>query len=170
LIARVKVSKYDITKRIFWYGISGEVELGDLDFLIQQNEDLLYPADSIPDTEFLQQLRRFESIQQNRRSTRGISREISLYPPGNIIHLVKTGQRKSCTHNLSNCITCGISNSGADYTPVRKENDDFNEIEISPTLWTDHFPNRVCDALEKVAEKFRAGMPFDSDCKSYEVV
>ena len=114
----------------------------------------MYPSDEIPDSEFLQQLRRFERMQQNRRSTRGISREVSLYPPGKIIHLVKTGQSKRCTHNISNCITCGASNSGAEYTPVRKENDDFNEIEISPTLWTDHFPNRVCIELERVAARF----------------
>ena len=154
LIARVKLSKYELTKRIFWHGLCGEVELGDLDYLIQQNEDLLHPFDSIPDSEFLQQLRRFESMQQNRRLTRGISREVELYPPGNIIHLVKTGQGTDCMHNISNCITCGASNSGAVYTPVRKENDDFNEIEITPTLWTDHFPNRVCIELERVANGF----------------
>jgi len=34
------------------------------------------------------------------------------------------------------------------------ENDDFKEIEISPTLWTDHFPNRVCFELERVAARF----------------
>jgi hypothetical protein len=47
-----------------------------------------------------------------------------------------------------------LSNSGFKYTPIRKENDDFNEIEISPTLWTDHFPNRVCMEILKVAKSF----------------
>lgn len=154
MIARVKLSKHDIAKRIFWHGLCGEVELGDLDFLIQQNEDILYPSDAIPNSEFLQQLRRFESMQHDRRSNRGISREVSLYPPGRIIHLVKTGQSHHCTDNLITCATCGASNSGAEYTPIRKENDDFNEIEISPTLWTDHFPNRVCIELERVAARF----------------
>ena len=162
LIARVKLSKYDIAKRIFWHGLCGEVELGDLDFLIQQNDDILYPSDNVPDSEFLQQLRRFESIQQNRRSTRGISREVLLYPPGNIIHLVKTGQSKTCVHNLTACLSCGASNSGAEYTPIRKENDDFNEIEISPTLWTDHFPNRVCVELERIASQFGSDTAFYS--------
>jgi sn1-specific diacylglycerol lipase len=154
LIARVKLSKYDIAKRIFWHGLCGEVELGDLDFLIQQNEDMLYESDCVPDSDFMQQLRRFESMQQNRRSTRGASREISLYPPGKIVHLVKTGQSKYCVHSLANCLTCGASNAGSEYTPIRKENDDFNEVEISPTLWTDHFPNRVCIEIERVAARF----------------
>ena len=82
------------------------------------------------------------------------AREVDLFPPGNIIHLVKTDQSRNCMHSVSNCITCGASNSGAYYTPVRKENDDFNEIQISPTLWTDHFPNRVCVELERVAKRF----------------
>jgi len=154
LIARVMLSKYDIAKRIFWHGLCGEVELGDLDFLIQQNDDMLYPIDCVPHSAFLQQLRRFESMQQSRRSTRGVSREIALYPPGKIVHLVKTGQSKHCVHSLTTCLTCGASNSGSEYTPIRKENDDFNEVEISPTLWTDHFPNRVCIEIERVAARF----------------
>jgi sn1-specific diacylglycerol lipase len=122
-----------------------------------------YPAESTPGSDFLQQLRRFEAMQQNRRSICGISREISLYPPGNIIHLVKTGQSRSCTHNLSNWITCGASSCVAEYTPIGEENDNFNKIEISPTLWTDHFPNRVCNALEKIAENFGTSMALDNE-------
>ncbi|KAL7481992.1 hypothetical protein ACHAW6_007666 [Cyclotella cf. meneghiniana] len=154
LISRVRLSKYEIAKRIFWHGLCGEVELGDLDFLIQQNDDMLYPSDCVPDSAFLQQLRRFESMQQYRRSNRGVSREIALYPPGKIVHFVKTGQSKHCMHSLTACLTCGASNSGSVYTPIRKENDDFNEVEISPTLWTDHFPNRVCIEIERVAARF----------------
>ena len=155
LIARVKLSKYEIAQRIFKHGACGEVEsLGDLDYLIQQNEDMLYAPDAVPDSEFLTQLLRFESMQQERRSNRGMIRSVNLYPPGNITHLVKTGQSKQCLHGLVGCITCGASNAGAIYTPIQKENDDFNEIEISPTLWTDHFPNRVCAEIEKVAESF----------------
>ena len=155
LIARVKVSKYEIAQRIFWHGLcSGEVELGDLDFLIQQNEDMLYPPDNVPDSDFARQLQRFETMQQERRSNRGVARAIALYPPGKITHLVKTGQSKKCLHGFAGCITCGASNAGSDYTPIQKENDDFNEIEISPTLWTDHFPNRVCIEMERIAKRY----------------
>lgn len=154
LIPRVKLSKYDIAKRIFWHGLCGEVELGDLDYLIQQNDDMLYPPDYVLDSEFMRQLQRFDSMQQGRRSNRGVSRSIALFPPGRIVHLSKTGQSKACVHGILACISCGASNAGSEYTPIRKENDDFNEIEISPTLWTDHFPNRVCIEIERVAERF----------------
>ena len=154
LIARVKLSKYEIAQRIFWHGVCGDVELGDLDFLIQQNEDMLFAHDAVPESDFLTQLQRFEAMQQERRSSRGLARSINLYPPGKITHLVKTGQSKQCMHGFFGCITCGASNAGAVYTPIQKENDDFNEIEISPTLWTDHFPNRVCAEIEKIANNF----------------
>ena len=152
LLARVKLSKYDIAKRI--YGLRGEVELGDLEFLLQENEDMFYPQDDMPDSEFLRQLQRFDRTQQERRSSRGLSRTIKLYPPGRIVHLVKTGQSKNCLHGVAGCITCGLSNAGFQYTPIHKENDDFDEIEVSPTLWTDHFPNRVCVEIERVAKSF----------------
>jgi len=154
LFARVKLSKYNIAQTMFWHGVCGDVELGDLDFLIQQNEDMLYDCDSVPDTDFARQLQRFDSMQQERRSSRGLARSISLYPPGKITHLVKTGQSKSCMHSTVGCITCGASNAGSEYTPIQKENDDFNEIEISPTAWTDHFPNRVCIEIERTAKRF----------------
>lgn len=154
LLARVKLSKYDIARRILRYNFNGEVELGDLDFLLQENEDMLYQQDDIPDSDFFRQLQRFQATQQERRSSRGVTRSINLFPPGKIIHLVKTNQSKSCLHGIAGCITCGLSNVGFEYTPIRKENDDFNEIEISPTLWTDHFPNRVCMEIEKVAKRF----------------
>jgi hypothetical protein len=93
-------------------------------------------------------------MQRERRSSRGLVRSISLYPPGRITHLVKTGQIEGCLHGVAGFVTCGASNAGSEYTPVRKENDDFNEIEISPTLWTDHFPNRVCYEMERIAKSF----------------
>ena len=80
LIARVKLSKYEIAQRIFWHGVCGDVELGDLDFLIQQNEDMLYAHDAVPESDFLTQLQRFEAMQQERRSSRGLARSINLYP------------------------------------------------------------------------------------------
>jgi len=154
LISRVKSSKYDIAKRIFLHGICRDLEFGDLDFLIQQNEDMLYARDDVPESEFDRQLKIFESMQLERRSSRGLARSARLYPPGRITHLVKTGQSKKCMYGLAGCITCGASNAGSVYTPIQKENNDFNEIAVSPTLWTDHFPNRVCTEIEKIAQQF----------------
>lgn len=154
LIARVKLSKYEIARRIFWHGVCGDVDPGDADFSLQMTEDMLHAPDRVPDSDFSRQLRRFESMQRERRSSRGLVRSISLYPPGRITHLVKTGQIEGCLHGVAGFVTCGASNAGSEYTPVRKENDDFNEIEISPTLWTDHFPNRVCYEMERIAKSF----------------
>ena len=152
LIARVKLSKYEIARRIFWHGVCSNP--GDADFSLQMTEDMLHAPDRVPDSDFSRQLRRFEMMQRERRSSRGLSRSISLYPPGRITHLVKTGQVGGCLHGVAGFVTCGASNAGSEYTPVRKENDDFNEIEISPTLWTDHFPNRVCYEMERIAKSF----------------
>ena len=155
LIARVKLSKYEIARRIFWHGVCGDnVDIGDADFSLQMTEDMLHAPDRVPDSDFSRQLRRFESMQRERRSSRGLARSIALYPPGRITHLVKTGQLGGCPHVVTGFVTCGASNAGSVYTPVRKENDDFNEIEISPTLWTDHFPNRVCHEMERIAKSF----------------
>ena len=150
----MKLSKYEIARRIFWHGVCGDVDPGDADFSLQMTEDMLHAPDRVPDSDFSRQLRRFESMQRERRSSRGLVRSISLYPPGRITHLVKTGQIEGCLHGVAGFVTCGASNAGSEYTPVRKENDDFNEIEISPTLWTDHFPNRVCYEMERIAKSF----------------
>lgn len=147
------MSKFEIAQRIFWHGVCGE-EPGDLDFLVQQNEDMLHPPDAVPPSDFARALDHFEATQAERRSSRGVARSVNLYPPGRITHLVRTGQSRECLHGLVGCVTCGASNAGAEYTPIRKENDDFNEIEVSPTLWTDHFPNRVCAEIERIAERF----------------
>lgn len=51
-------------------------------------------------------------------------------------------------------MSCFTSNAGYEYTPVWANNDDFNEIVVSPTMAFDHFPNRVCLEIEKVARSF----------------
>ena len=55
---------------------------------------------------------------------------------------------------VANCLTCGTTNAGSLYTPVWATNYDFNEIVVSPTMATDHFPNRICLELERVADSF----------------
>mmetsp|Transcript_33759 Transcript_33759/g.80743 ORF Transcript_33759/g.80743 Transcript_33759/m.80743 type:complete len:865 (-) Transcript_33759:279-2873(-) len=154
LISRVKLSKFEIAQQIMKREALDDMDTGDLDYILQQNEDMLYREDEIPESQFLQDLRQFETAQQERRASRGLKRSVALYPPGRITHLVKTGQRADCLHGTIGCITCGASNAGYEYTPIYKENDDFNEIEISATLWTDHFPNRVASELENVAREF----------------
>lgn len=142
LIARIKVPKIEVARRVVIEG--GSINL----------DDLLHEEDSIPDTEYKQQLERFRAIQMERRSSRGMRRSVKLYPPGKMIHLVKTGERKSCIHGMAKCLTCCTTNIGFEYTPIWVKNDDFPEIVVTPTMGSDHFPNRIQAMLERVAEDF----------------
>uniref|UniRef100_A0A7S4R4T3 sn-1-specific diacylglycerol lipase n=1 Tax=Ditylum brightwellii TaxID=49249 RepID=A0A7S4R4T3_9STRA len=167
LIGRIKVPKIEVIQTLFKETVghedghgcgaslcccSGETHHGDAEYYAQMNDDMLHPRDSVPqDTAFARKLEQFKLIQSERKRRRGELREVKMYPPGRIVHLVKIGQRKSCLHGLGKCITCGMTNAGSEYTPIWAENDDFNEVVMSPTMWTDHFPNRVCLEIEKVA-------------------
>jgi sn1-specific diacylglycerol lipase len=161
IVARIKVPKIEIAQRV----LQGETLL----------EDMLWEPDEVPDSLFKLQLERFKAVQAERRLNRGVVRSILMYPPGRMVHLVKTGERKSCVHGLAKCITCFTSNAGFDYTPIYINNDDLHEIVVSPTMvrtivdytraflpepiffstlsllqGTDHFPNRIRDELENI--------------------
>jgi len=145
-----------VAKTFVVHGIrKGLKEIDDPDALARENADILYPQESIPqESNFHRQLEKFQVIQRQRKEQRGDYRDIKLFPPGKIIHLVKTGERSSCAHSMAKCITCCTTNAGNEYTPVWADNADFNEIVVSPTMAFDHFPNRVCLELERVAESF----------------
>jgi sn1-specific diacylglycerol lipase len=97
-------------------------------------------------------LEAFKIIQQERRQSRGESRSLRLYPPGRIVHLVKTGECRSMLQTVAKCMTCFTSNAGFSYSPVWGANDDFNEIVVTSTMGTDHFPNRLASILSKLAD------------------
>ena len=62
-----------------------------------------------------------------------------------------------------------LPNSGYRYAPVYVNNYYFDEITITPTMGFNHFPNRVCLELERVAEAFGIDTPHGSsqpDCDS----
>ena len=68
--------------------------------------------------------------------------KVSLYPPGKIVHLVKTSENlQSLPHKFMKFISCGMSNVGSEYTPmyvgVFSHTQDFHEIVVSPTrtMW-----------------------------------
>jgi sn1-specific diacylglycerol lipase len=113
--------------------------------------DILFNPDEVPETEYQQQLRRFREIQIERRRHRGTTRSIQLYPPGRILHLVKTGEKRSCTAGLAKVITCCTTNIGSSYVPIWVDNDDLNEIVVGPRMGTDHFPNRIRSILDEIA-------------------
>ncbi len=153
LIGRIKVPKMQVAKSFLVHGVWKSIkEIDDPVVIARENEKILHPSDSIPqDTDFAKQLEKFRIIQEKRKESRGKNRDIKLFPPGKIVHLVKTGERSSFTDSLAKCMTCCTSNAGYKYTPVWADNADFNEIVVSPTMGFDHFPNRVCVELERVA-------------------
>lgn len=141
LIARIKVPKIEVAQLL----MSSQE---------QQLDDILYHPDQVPNSDYLQQLERFKAIQSERRAARGSVRAVALYPPGKMVHLVKTGERSSCMRGVAKCLTCFTTNAGFEYIPVWINNDDLNEIVIKPTMGADHFPNRIRSMLEQVAKDF----------------
>jgi len=156
LIGRIKVPKMQVAKTVIVRGVrKGITDTEDVHEISKENSSFLYNTEDFPArSDFHRQLERFQDIQKRRKESRGEYREVKLYPPGKIVHLVKTGEKSSCMHSMAKCLTCCTSNVGSEYTPLWADNTDFNEILVSPTMGFDHFPNRVCLELEKVANDF----------------
>eukprot|EP01083_Nonionella_stella_P042326 114391_1 len=159
VLGRIKVNKMQVAKSFVSQSLRrGNVkDSDDPDSLAKENLELLHPKDFVPtNSTFHRQLEKFQAIQRDRRETRREIRDIELYPPGRMVHLVKIGERSTCLDNLAKIVTCCTSNAGYEYAPVEVDNKDFNEIVVSPTMVFDHFPNRVTLELERVAESFGA--------------
>jgi len=173
LIGRIKVPKHKVFKNFLRgrenrkrgclfggnsnSGVDGSSEENyddDLEKLTQIINDTL---DVVPsDTTYLLQLRDFLRVQDERKVARGEtnSKSLRMYPPGKMIHLVRTGEERGCSHVLNQCLTCCTSNSGFLYTPVYISNDDLDEIVVTATMGTDHFIDRMCDELHTLSENF----------------
>ena len=102
-------------------------------------------SDSPPDNEFVRQLEKFKAVQEQVKVSRDRP-DVSLYPPGVIVHFVKTDEvRRCCGHSAM------VGSRSREYTPYYADNDEFTEIIISPSMALDHFPDRVCLSIEGVA-------------------
>lgn len=154
LIGRIKVPKIEVARRFVHasFQFCSEKELEEQESLMESMNDILYDPSQVPDSEYQQQLERFKSIQDERRQRRGTTRAIHMYPPGRILQLAKAGEKRSCASNLAKVVTCCMTNVGFRYVPVWVNNDDLNEIVVSATMGTDHFPNRMRAILEEVAD------------------
>lgn len=164
IVGRIKVPKYEVAQRLVppqrclrWLrcAVTGD---SATDFAAAQEEmvrqslsEILHDRDSDPPPpqyEYHQQVARFHQIQSERKSQRF---EARLYPPGRILWIAKTGESKSCAADMAKCLTCCTSSFGSNYGPVWVDNDELNEIVVSPTMGTDHFPTRIRTILERVA-------------------
>jgi len=160
LIGRIKVPKMEVARRFvhtsaLWnLRLCQGQELEDKEALMETMQEILYEPDQVPDSDYQQQLAHFKTIQEQRREARGTSRSLQLYPPGRILHLAKTGEARSCVAGLAKIVTCCTTNMGSQYVPMWIDNDDLNEIVVSPTMGTDHFPTRIRAILEEVAKDF----------------
>eukprot|EP00978_Attheya_sp_CCMP212_P047895 scaffold445831_cov98-Attheya_sp.AAC.1 len=109
--------------------------------LAAHNAKLLCSKEEIPKTEFFCQFQKFRA--QRRSDLASRHAPVRLYPPGNIIHLVKTS-------------TVGSeSPSKVEYLAQWADKDDFNEILLSPTLVEDHSINKVIANLESICNSFK---------------
>ena len=174
LIGRIKVSKHEVYQN-FWKGKKNDGTRcffgrsdsetddynyeDDLDELTQTINETL---DEVPsDTTYQRQLSDFLRVQDERKQARGDtnSKKLRLYPPGKMIHLVRTGEESGLSHHLNQCLSCYTSNSGFLYTPMYISNDDLDEIVVTSTMGTDHFIDRMCDELNTVSNKYSCPPP-----------
>lgn len=102
LILRAKVPKIEVAHDFVAKAAVAVVtpNSSDCEGLFDDDDTILYPKGGAPmDSLFAQQLLHFKHIQQQRREHRGRFPS-ALYPPGKIVHLVKTSE----VHSWSN--TC----------------------------------------------------------------
>lgn len=154
LVGRVKVPKGEVARRTLPSGFLCKYikQNRDMDALAKLVKDLLFDTNEIPpDSQYQVQLGNFKAVQAERRSSRGFTRSIMMYPPGRCVHFVKTGEKPSCNAGIVKIATCYTTNIGSEYTPIWVQNNDFNEIVVTPTMGTDHFPNRLTDVMHLAA-------------------
>jgi Lipase (class 3) len=157
LVGRIRVPKSVVAQRFTEnsFRLCNDDQDSSREFVDDSDlTEILYDIDKVPDSEYQQQLVRFKEIQEERRRQRGMRRSIKLYPPGRILHIVKTGEKRSCTAGLAKVLTCCTTNIGATYAPAWVDNNDLSEIVVGPRMATDHFPNRIRAILENVARDF----------------
>lgn len=114
-------------------------------------DDLLYSKQSIPPSQFKEELTEFRKRYADRKEGRNMV-NVQLVPPGNLVHLVNTGFRQS------------IFSRRDLYTAQWIEANDLSEIIISARLLDDHNPLNVLNELEYLAnEEFGLSSPFTID-------
>lgn len=151
VIARIKVTKYQASH--------AEPDT--------EEAALLHGKESIPSSKFQEQLQRFHQHQEEIRAGRQ-TRDITLCPPGKIVHLVKTNEdtepaRKGCccSPRSSEVVPEAEITRTFDYAPLWAHRSDLAEITISSHFLSDHSSLNVMAELEKTAaERFGLTAPF----------
>jgi sn1-specific diacylglycerol lipase len=119
----------------------------------ETNGEILHSRESIPPSKFSEQLVEFHAHNEKKKEESPML-DVPLYPPGKIVHLVKTGEKRGC---LLSCKTDGHDNP---YTATWVEASDLSEVIISSHLLDDHHPLNVLKELERIADAFGLSPPF----------
>ena len=156
MVARVKLTKRDAIR-------------ADAD---ATEDTLLYERDCIPPSNYHQQLEDFLCHQESLRSKRD-KRNVHLYPPGEIVHLVKTTMEKQVEEPPSDCcLRVGFFHNvavGKDHTEICQSFDyaarwahrsDLAEIVISSHMVSDHSAPNILAELQRTANLFGLSPPF----------
>jgi len=171
IIGRIKVPKHEVFEN-FWKARKNQRNRASLfgrrggngsneddgydDNLEELTEAINKTLDEVPsDTTYKRQLRDFLRVRDERKEARGgTHNSLRMYPSGKMIHLIRTGEEKGCSHMLTKCATCCTTNAGFVYTPVYISNDDLDEIVVSSRMMTDHIIHRTSNILNTLSEKY----------------
>lgn len=143
MIARLKVTKYEATRA------KPQVD----------RDVLLHRQESTPPSPFKEQLDEFRKRLEDAKTERYM-RSIPLYPPGKIVHLVKTSSDDATASSC--CCSVGATNDVEEsaYAARWAQSVDFKEIVISSHFLDDHSSVNVMRELERIAKVFELPPPY----------
>jgi sn1-specific diacylglycerol lipase len=147
-IARIKVTKHE--------AMSKKSQQRPVDTILNS-------IGSVPPSLFSKQLEDFGVYQRKKKDEfKSDYKMISLYPPGNIVHVVSPDTRRTGSSSCcgSSCSKVGLQEEELPYGAHWAHLDDLAEVIISPHFVDDHKSPNVLLQLERVAEDFGLASPF----------
>ena len=140
MIARIKVPKTQVFDEYTHGWVKGNQETSRVD-------RLMYKEDQVPESEFVQEWKKYRQLYDEQKLSRGQSLTIELYVPGKIVH-------------LSSATTTTKPRKQHSYRARWANRLDFREIRISSHFLDDHLPMAVLRGLEGEAARFGLELPF----------
>lgn len=125
-ISRAKVNKMEIIQSLF------------KEYHVQ---DLLYDKQAAPDTLFRRNLMVFNAKMEAEVAKLN---PIPLFIPGRVVHFAKLRTVGKCYGKSSK------------YVPVYASSEEFEEIQVSPTMIWEHLPDRYVDEIDTILEEWTA--------------